>query len=289
MKRAYVNYILALVLFGSNGVAASGIHLTSYEIVLLRSALGSALLIALYVLSRREWTVLRHRRDLAYIALSGVAMALDWLLLFEAYRQIGVSLSVLINYCGPILVVALSVPLFHERLTWQKGLALGLALAGVFLISGQAALGGANAWGLFCAGASALAYTALVIFNKLSGKVGGMENAVVQLFFAALATALFVGCRQGLSMEIAPGDWPSILWIGLLNTGAGCYFYFSSIGRLPVQTVAICGYLEPLSAMLFSAVFLHETLLPLQIAGAALIMGGALMSEGIFSEKGAPA
>ena len=38
-----------------------------------------------------------------------------------------------------------------------------------------------------------------------------------------------------------------IFILGQLNTGVGCYFYFSSIGYLPVQTVAICGYLEPLS------------------------------------------
>ena len=50
-------------------------------------------------------------------------------------------------------------------------------------------------------------------------------------------------------MEIARGDWIPILWISLLNTGGGCYFYFSSIGRLPVQTVAIYGYIEPLSRL----------------------------------------
>ncbi len=285
MRQAFVKYILSLALFGSNGVAAAGIHLNSYEIVLLRSALGSALLLALCVLSRREWTALRHRRDLAYTALSGVATGLDWLLLFEAYQRIGVSLSVLLNYCGPVLVMGLSVPLFHERLTLRKGLALGLALAGVFLISGQAALGGANAWGLLCAAGSALAYAALVVLNKLARKVEGMESAAIQLCFAALTTALFVGWKQGLSMEILPGDWPFILWIGLLNTGLGCYLYFSSIGRLPVQTVAVCGYLEPVSALLFSAAFLHEALLPLQLLGAALIIGGALVGEGIFSER----
>lgn len=73
--------------------------------------------------------------------------------------------------------------------------------------------------------------------------------------------------------------------LSLLNTGGGCYYYFSSIGRLPVQTVAICGYIEPLSAVLFSVVFLHEALLPLQAAGALLIIGGALIGEGIFQKN----
>ena len=66
---------------------------------------------------------------------------------------------------------------------------------------------------------------------------------------------------------------------GLLNTGIGCYFYFSSIGNLPVQTVAICGYLEPLSAVFFSVLLLGERLLPSQILGAILILGGAVFGE----------
>ena len=80
-------------------------------------------------------------------------------------------------------------------------------------------------------------------------------------------------------MHIAPTSMVPILILGLLNTGIGCYFYFSSIGKLKVQTVAICGYLEPLSAVLFSVAFLKETMLPLQIIGAVLIIGGAMYSE----------
>jgi hypothetical protein len=74
-------------------------------------------------------------------------------------------------------------------------------------------------------------------------------------------------------MEIAAEDWPPILWIGLLNTGISCYLYFSSMGRLPVQTVAICGYLEPLSAVIFSVLFLQEVLRPVQMIGAIDIGG----------------
>ena len=70
-----------------------------------------------------------------------------------------------------------------------------------------------------------------------------------------------------------------MLWLGIINTGLGCFLYFSSIGKLPVLTVSVCGYAEPLSAVIFSAIILHEILLPLQILGAVLIIGGAVLSE----------
>ena len=51
------------------------------------------------------------------------------------------------------------------------------------------------------------------------------------------------------------------------------------MSSLPAQTVSVCGYLEPLSALIFSALFLHETLSPLQLLGAFLIIGGAAFGE----------
>lgn len=285
MKQAYFKYILALLLFGSNGIVASYIDLSSYEIVLLRSLLGSILLIAIFVLTGHKLTVFRHPRDLLFIGLSGIAMAADWLLLFEAYTQIGVSLGMLINYTGPAIVVALSSLLFKERITRSKLVALLAALVGVFLISGKAAVEGISAWGLLCAAASAVSYAGMVILNKKSQKVIGMENATLQLLFAFLTIVIFVGCKQGLMLEIETGDWLPILWLGCINKGISCYFYFSSIGRLPVQSVAICGYLEPLSAVLLAVLFLHETMLPVQIFGAVLIVSGALFGEGVLQKK----
>ena len=102
---------------------------------------------------------------------------------------------------------------------------------------------------------------------------------MLQLLISFLTVAVFVGIKQGFVMEIEPSSILPILVLGLVNTGIGCYFYFSSIGDLPVQTVAICGYLEPLSAVLFSFLFLKEAMMQVQMIGAALIIGGAMFGE----------
>lgn len=278
-RTAYLRYFAGLLMFGSNGVAASLIHLSSSEIVLLRSALGSALLIVLFFALGGRCTALRHKKSLLFLAVSGSAMAANWLFLFQAYRQIGVSLATLITYCGPVIVMALSPLLFRERVTAVKLAALLAALIGVFLISGQAAMEGVRLRGILCAGLSAASYVVLVVFSKLSGEISGMENSTVQLFFTFLTVAVFVGIRGGFSMRISSGDWLPILWIGLLNTGIACWLYFSAIGALPVQTVAVCGYLEPLSAVLFSVLLLGERLRGVQMLGAVLIVGGAVAGE----------
>ena len=72
---------------------------------------------------------------------------------------------------------------------------------------------------------------------------------------------------------------PCIMLLGVVNTGIGCYLYFSSIGRLPVHTVAIFGYTEALSAVIFSVIFLGEKMSAIQACGGILIIGGAVFAE----------
>jgi drug/metabolite transporter (DMT)-like permease len=71
----------------------------------------------------------------------------------------------------------------------------------------------------------------------------------------------------------------AVIVLGVINTGIGCYLYFSAMQYLPAQTVSICGYLEPFSALIFAAVFLGEILSLLQILGAVLILGGVVFAE----------
>ena len=152
-------------------------------------------------------------------------------------------------------------------------------LAGVFLVNGNAFDGGGKMFGIVCGIMSAVMYSFMVIFNKKAKNITGLENSMLQLFISFLTVAVFVGIKQGYAMDIKTTSIVPILVLGVVNTGIGCYFYFSSIGDLPVQTVAICGYLEPLSAVVFSLIFLKEAMLPIQIVGAVLILGGAMFGE----------
>lgn len=277
MKRDFCKYILALVLFGSNGVVASRIALSSYEIVLLRTCIGSALLMALFLLRGGKFHFWQHKREFAFLTASGIAMGVSWMFLYEAYQRIGVSLSSLLYYCGPVIVMALSPLLFREKLTAAKIVSFLVVAMGVVAVNGGVEGGIQDHWGLFCGAMSALMYAAMVICSKKTVHITGMENSALQLLVSFLTAAVFVGARQGLSLAVPAGNWPWILLLGLMNTGFGCYCYFSSIGSLPVQTVAICGYLEPLSAVVFSVVLLHETMTPLQALGAAAVVGGAIL------------
>lgn len=279
MRKSYLKYLVALLLFGSNGIVASRITLVSYDIVFLRTLIGSLLLIAILLFTGGR-AHLRHRgRSLPFLIVSGAAMGASWMFLYEAYQRIGVGIASLAYYCGPVIVMALSPLLFDERLTWPRLLGFAAVLCGVFLIDGQTLQAGGDPWGLLCGALSAVMYAVMVVFNKKATAIEGLENATIQLTVSFLTVAVFVGIRQGFAIPVETTDWPWILALGLVNTGIGCYLYFSSIGGLPVQTVAICGYLEPLSAVVLSVIVLGEGMQPVQVLGAVLILGGAIFGE----------
>lgn len=278
-KTAYIKYFAALLMFGMNGIVASFIALNSYEIVFTRTLIGSLLLMAIFALSRQKMRLFKDKGHTLFLIFSGAAMGASWMFLYEAYRHMGVGVASLAYYCGPVIVMVLAPLLFRERLTWAKGAGFLAVLAGMLLVNAQALQEGKTAWGLLCGALSAVMYAFMVILNKKAKSITGLENAMGQLTAAFLTVALFMGAKQGFVIHIPPESFLPILILGLFNTGLGCYFYFSSIGKLPVQTVAICGYLEPLSAVVFSGLFLQERLTILQIAGAALILGGAAFGE----------
>ena len=283
-NRVVIRYIVAMLLFGSNGIIASHISLSSSAIVFTRTLIGSLFLVVLFIASKQPLRFWRNKRHFGYLIISSVAMGASWVLLFEAYRQVGVSIATLAYYCGPVFVMLLSPFVFHEKMTVIKLLGFLAVVLGMLCVNGQEIAQGTVSWGLYFGIAAAVMYSFMVIFNKKAESITGLENPMWQLLISFCTVGIFLALKQGFSFQLAPGDIIPILLLGVVNTGIGCYLYFSSLGTMPVQTVAILGYLEPLSALIFSALLLGEILNPLQITGAVLILGGAAFAE-LFRKK----
>lgn len=278
MGKDFWKYITAVLIFGTNGIVASKIDLSSQEIVFFRAGIAGLILIALFLLLRKKSNVLRYKREFGFLAIAGVATGANWLFLYEAFQQVGVGTGTLLCYCGTVIVMALGPVLFQEKLTREKCIGFLAVLTGLLCINGQALQEGKTLWGMLCGILSAVMYAVLVIANKKTPHITGVENPMWQITISFLVVTAFLLFRGGLPTEVPEGSWPFVLLLGGL-TGIGCYFYLSSMGRLSVQTVAICGYLEPFAAVVLSAVLLREGMAPMQAAGAALILGGAMYAE----------
>lgn len=180
--------------------------------------------------------------------------------------------------------MALSPLIFGEKLTGSKIAGFIAVACGAFLIAAQGLGGNMPIAGIVCGIASAFCYALMVIASKGAPHIEGLENSALQVsaaFVTALALTLITqGAPSFLSAGVAASiDWRAVAMLGVVNTGIGCLLYFSAVAKLPVQTVAVVGYLEPLSAVVFSAALLGEAITPVRLMGAALIIGGAIFCE----------
>lgn len=272
-------FVASMVIFGTNGLIVANISLGSAEIVLMRTFLGSLFLLAI-VLVKRSFSFAELKADLIPATIGGAALGLNWVLLFSAYRSAGVGLSTLTYYCGPIIVLALSPALFREKLTWNKLLAIAAVAVGMFCITGDIEPGSDVQTGILFGGGAALLYASLIVANKRVKRLSGLNCAMYELIVAFFVVLIYlVASNVKLPVIPAAEDIVWVLAIGLVNTGLAYYLYFSSLQKLPGQTVALVCYIDPLTALLVSGAFLGEKLFAVQIAGAVLILGGACLGE----------
>ena len=182
MNNGLFTYLAALLLFGSNGIIAAAIALPSSDIVLLRTFLGALSLVTILAITQRHKLQAPSRpREAAALLLSGAALGASWIFLFRAYQTIGVGVSSLLYYCGPIIVMALSPLIFGEKLTGGKIAGFIAVACGAFLIAAQGLGGNMPIAGIVCGIASAFCYALMVIASKGAPHIEGLENSALQV------------------------------------------------------------------------------------------------------------
>ena len=277
-KTATLMLLISLVMSGSNGIFASGVSLPSHEIVLFRAAMGAAILAVILLIAHKPLAALRYKREGLMLVLAGITMAANWLFLYEAYEFVGVSMSTILCYCAPIIVMALSPLLFRESFTAAKVIGFSIVVAGGVLVNSIALQGGAPIQGIVCGLSAACAFAAMIILNKKAEHIEGLEKTFIQVSVAAIVVIAYIVICKKPTFNVQASDALPLLALGI-NTAVGNFLYFKALGSLGAQSVAVLGYVEPLSSVFMSAVILGEALLPLQAAGAALIIAGALVCE----------
>lgn len=281
-----LKFILAVVLYGTIGMFLRFADLPSEAVAFCRGVIGVAVIL-LYRLARREKPDFAAiRRNLLLLIISGVALGLNWIFLFAAYVTTTVAIASLCNYMAPIMVIVLAPVILKERPDARKLPCVAAALLGIILVSGI--IGGeiGSPAGIAFGLAGACAFACIVFCNRKMKGVSAMDRATVQLALSAVTILPYMLVRSGGRIPVP--DLRSaliVLMIGVLQTGVAYCLYFSGMASLPVQTVAILGYLEPVVSVLCSVIFLGEPLGWAGWLGAALIICAAVVSELIQEKK----
>ena len=284
-RKSILMMVSSMLIFGTIGIFRKLIPVSSAFLALSRGILGCAFLLAFMKLKRKTATVRVKLpvRTAAALAVSGAVMGFNWILLFEAYHHTTVAVATLCYYMQPTIVMLLSPLIFQEKLTLKKGLCAAAAIAGMVLVSGVIGGEGAetgNLTGILFGLGAAVLYAAVVIMNKKISGIDTYQKTTIQLFSAGIVMIPYMLLAgEYFSMQFDVTTVMLLLIVGLVHTGIAYVLYFGSMDGLKAQSVAILSYIDPVSALLFSAVFLREPLNAVGIIGAVMIIGSAVISE----------
>ena len=277
--RSKTGIAISMVIFGTIGIFRRYIDMPSAMLACLRGIIGGAFLSFLLLFKGKKADNSAVRKNLFLLCLSGALIGINWIMMFEAYRFTSVSVATLCYYMAPVFVILASAVLFRERITVMKACCIAAAVIGMVLVSG-ADLRGGSAKGVLLGLSAAVLYATVVILNKKIQNVPPYEKTIVQLLSAGLVLVPYVLIAESPhGMTLSGKTIVLVLIVAILHTGISYAIYFGSIEKLRMQTVALFSYIDPVVAVLLSALILKERIGVSGWIGAALILGATFLNE----------
>ena len=274
--------ILSMVIFGTVGIFRRWIPLPSGTLAFYRGVIGAAVLSIPAIITRKKSEPGVIKKNLPLLLVSGALIGINWILLFEAYNHTTVSVATLCYYMAPVFIIAASPMVLGEKPELKKIFCLIVAVFGMLLVSGVIGTSDATGSpkGIFFGLAAAALYANVILINKKLTDVPAAARTVIQIGTAALAVLPYVLFTDGFAYPaLGAGGILLLLLMGAVHSGIAYLLYFAALPRLNVQTAAIFSYIDPVSALVLSAVLLHENIGVTGAIGAVLILGAALVSE----------
>ena len=282
----------SMLIFGTIGLFRRYIPLSSGLLAFSRGILGALFLGLFLMICRLPEQRLKKRKGswnrtsapvFFLLILSGALIGVNWILLFEAYNYTTVATARLCYYMQPTIVILLSPLFFDERLTAKKLVCAFLAVLGMFLVSGAAGEGipqGDAFRGILCGLGAAALYASVVIMNKCIRNIDPYLKTILQLASASVCLLPYLAVTGQLSyVKLDSFSLLMLLVVGIVHTGIAYTLYFGSTDGLRAQTIALFSYIDPVSALFISVLFLHEPMGAAGLAGAVLILGAAFAAE----------
>ncbi len=274
--------IVSMTIFGTLAPFVRNIAVSSGELALYRAIFAAVLIGAYLLITKQKIPFGKIKKEIPLLLFSGMAMGINWILLFEAYKYTTVSVATLSYYFAPVIVTLVCPFLFREKLSAKQILCFVMSTLGLILVIGinPGESGAGNTKGILFGLGAACFYATVILLNKFIKTVDGIHRTFLQFLSAIIILVPYVLFTDGINiMSLNSTGWINLLIVGIVHTGITYCLYFSSLKELPGQKAAILSYIDPLVAVVVSVSVLNEQISLAQIAGGILILGFTLLNE----------
>ena len=281
-KTARLRLIVSMAIFGTLGLFVRHIQVSSGELALYRAIMAAVMIGGYLLITGNKIPFKTIKKDIPFLLLSGMAMGINWILLFEAYKYTTVSVATLSYYFAPVIVTLVCPILFKEKMSPKQIICFVMSTLGIVMITGigDVSTSGTNIIGILFGLGAAMFYATVILINKFIKTVEGLHRTFLQFVAAIIILVPYVAATSGINLRLLDTiGWGALLVVGIVHTGITYCLYFSSLNELPGQKVAILSYIDPLVAIIISVTLLGESMTVMQAIGGALILGFTLWNE----------
>ncbi len=281
-QAASLKLAASMLIFGTIGVVVRNCSLPSGFIAMVRGFIGALVMLTVALLLKKRPDREGIKGNLALLIISGAFIGVNWILLFEAYRYTTVATATLCYYMAPVFAVIASPIFLRARVGLGGWLCVAAAFVGMIMVSEpwSAGAAGSDAVGIALSLGAAALYASVTIMNKKMKEISPYDTTVVQLFVAAVVVMVYTLICESVTPEmLGLKEILLLLLLGVLHTGIAYTLFFGSVKSLPTEAVAVMSYIDPIVAVLLSALLLGESMTIWGIIGAVLIISATLIFE----------
>ncbi len=263
----------------------------SQDIALLRFGLAAPLFWLIAIVGRGLGIFARPQAGLPVVRLLalGSFLSVASLVAFWGFERLPAGTFVVLFYTYPAMVALLSL-LLGDRLYRHDWLALGLTMIGIafstpdFLtgLMGGDGMSSRTVEGVLLALLNALIVAVYFIINSrlLKGRSSVVEGSALNVTGALLLLLLILVLQaRPVTMVAGSAQIASLVALALFGTVMPVFFLTAGIQKLGPARASILGTVEPILTALFAALFLNETMGPMQWVGAGFIIGSVVLLQ----------
>ena len=284
--KGYIFAILSAAAYGTNPIFAKPLYkdgMNPDSVLLFRYVLAVVVLAIMMFYNgwkqRQPISETFHvsRHNMPQLFILGFLMALSSLTLFVSYNYMPVGIASTLLFVYPIMTALIMTVCFHERLSWLVVGCLLVACSGIALLcpmeDGNITLSGDFFIGFLIVMLSGLAYAIyLVGLNKT--RVRTIASLPVTFYVLIFGTLLFVvrlWFFAPLTLPEHPLMWLNLLGLGVFPTVVSLVCTAKAIQNIGSTQTALCGALEPVTAVVLGVIILGESVTLRDVLGMVLI------------------
>ncbi len=279
--------IVAMASFGTIPIFVKRIDLSVIEIAFWRGFIAFFILFGIRKLFYKSQKESIKLKTFLILFSTGMAIGINWALLFWAYDYTSVAIATLSYYFAPIIVIIVAPILFREHITKLQILCFICATIGLVMVIGVGErVTPTMLTGVGLGLGAACLYAGIVLTNKGINEVSGLTRTLIQ--FAGSSAILFVILivQDGFQIrELSNIGIINLVILGIYHTGICYWLFFVSVRTLKGQQTAILSYVDPVVAILVSVMVFREPISGIQILGAGFILGFSVLYELVGQKK----